>query len=424
MDKPFHPSSPARTQKSGGSIAGSALIPAIHSPIHEYGIYIPLHMKFSCTQENLIQGLAAVSHIASKNVNLPILNNVLIKVEDKSIQLATTNLEIAVTAQVRGKVDESGECTLPSRLLADYVGLLTGDRVDVTADGDAAAVSSGSNKTKIKGLPASEFPLIPKVSRETAFRVLAGDFRRAVGRVIFAVSPNESRPEISGVLLRFTPDGTNGTLTLAATDSYRLAEAKVALHEGGKPAGERAVIVPARTLAEVQRILSALKDGPDSPATVEIALSDSQILFVYDTVEIVSRTIEGNYPEYRAVIPEKARTVATLSRDALVKAVKSAALFSRTGLYDVHFTYDPGEKRLTLSATDSQIGEQEAALTPSELTGDANKITLNYRYVLDGLSAMDAAEVKLQVVDGNAPCLITPQHATADYLYLVMPIKV
>lgn len=381
-------------------------------------------MKFSCTRENLIQALAAVSHIATKNVNLPILNNVLIKVEDRSIQLATTNLEIAVTVQVRGKVDEAGEVTLPSRLLADFVGLLPNERVDLSGDGDTVAVSSGNFKTKVKGLPASEFPLIPKVSRDTAFRVLAADFRRAVSRVIFAVSPNESRPEISGVLLRFSPDGPNGGLILAATDSYRLAEARVALHEGGKPAGERSVIVPARTLAEVQRILGSMKETPDSPATLEIDLSDTQILFVYDSVEVVSRTIEGTYPEYRAIVPDKARTVATLPREALVKAVKAAALFSRTGLYDVHFAFEPGANTLVLSATDSQVGEQEASLTPSALTGDQNRITLNFRYLLDGLNAMDASEVKLQVIDANAPCLATPHGPIADYLYLVMPIKV
>lgn len=381
-------------------------------------------MKFSCTQENLIQGLSAVSHIATKNVNLPILNNVLLKVEDRAITLATTNLEIAVTVQVRGKVDEAGECTVPSRLLADFTGLLPNERVDISVEGDTLAVSSGSFKTKIKGLPASEFPLIPKVSRDAAFRVLVSDFRRAVARTIFAVSPSESRPEISGVLLRFSPDGPNGTLTMAATDSYRLAEAKIALHEGGKPAGERSVIVPARTLSEVQRILGSIKEGPDTPATLEIALSDAQILFVHDTIEVVSRTIEGNYPEYRAVVPDKSRTFATLPREALVKGVKAAALFSRTGLYDVHFAFDPQAGTLTLSATDSQVGEQEAALSPAEMKGDENRITLNYRYLLDGLNAMDVGEVKLQVIDANAPCLMTPQGTANDYLYLVMPIKV
>ncbi len=112
------------------------------------------------------------------------------------------------------------------------------------------------------------------------------------------------------------------------------------------------------------------------------------------------------------------------SRDQLIKAVKAAALFSRTGLYDVHFTYEPSEGTLKLSATDSQVGEQEAVLTPTEIKGDQNTITLNYRYLLDGLNAMDLSEVKLQVIEANAPCLITPQAATADYLYLVMPIKV
>lgn len=381
-------------------------------------------MKYSCTQENFVQGLAVVSHIATKNVNLPILNNVLMKVEEKAITLSTTNLEIAVSVQVRGKVDENGEVTVPSRLLADFVGLLPNDRVDVVGDTDGLNVASGSFKTKIKGMAASEFPLIPAVSRENGFRCLASDVRRAISQVIFAVSPNESRPEISGVLLRFSPDGPQGTLTFAATDSYRLAEVKIALHEGAKPAGERSVIVPARTLAEVLRILSAVRDAADAPATVEIIPADSQILFVYDTIEIVSRTVEGNYPEYRAVVPEKTRTQAIVKRDALVKAVKSAALFSRAGLFDVHLDFQPEHTNIKLSATDSQVGEQEALLPTVQMTGDANTITLNYRYLLDGLNAMDAAEVAIKVVDGSAPCVLTPNTANPEYLYLVMPIKV
>lgn len=371
-----------------------------------------------------MQGLAVVSHIATKNVNLPILNNVLMKVEEKAITLSTTNLEIAVSVQVRGKIDENGEVTVPSRLLADFVGLLPNDRVDVTGDGDGIHVASGSFKTKIKGLPASEFPLIPSVSKDDGYRCLAADFRRAISRVIFAVSPNESRPEISGVLLRFSPDGPAGTLILAATDSYRLGEAKIALHEGTKPAGERSVIVPARTLSEVLRILSAVKDAPDAPATVQIIPADSQILFVYDTIEIVSRTVEGNYPEYRAVVPEKTRTEAVLRRDQLVKAVKSAALFSRAGLFDVHVELRPETSDIRLSATDSQVGEQEALLTPQKLEGEPNTITLNYRYLLDGLNALDADELRLRVVDASAPCVLTPNTAQSDYLYLVMPIKV
>lgn len=370
-----------------------------------------------------MHGLAVVSHIATKNVNLPILNNVLMKVEEKAITLSTTNLEIAMSVQVRGKVDAHGEITVPSRLLADFVGLLPNDRVDVVVDGDVVAVQSGSVKTKIKGIAATEFPLIPKVAREDGYRVLVADFRKAISRVIFAVSNNESRPEISGVLLRFSPDGPNGTLTMAATDSYRLAEAKMVLHEGSKPAGERSVIVPARTLAEVLRVLSSVKDVIDAPTTVEIVIADSQILFVYDTIEIVSRTVEGNYPEYRAVIPEKARTTAVVPRDVLTKAVKSAALFARAGLYDVHLEFDPEQSRLRLFSTDSQVGEQESELSPTSMTGEKNTITLNYRYVLDGLAATDAEAIEMKVVDANAPCVLTPSGSDA-YLYLVMPIKV
>src|SRR3989338_9072095 len=128
-------------------------------------------MKFSCTQENLTQGLSVVSHIAGKNVNLPILANVLVKIDDKIVRLLTTNLEVAVSVEIRGKVDATGEFSVPAKLFADFVSLVSGDRVDVELVGDSFEVRGGKSRTKIKGLPASEFPLVPQVSKDKSFRV-------------------------------------------------------------------------------------------------------------------------------------------------------------------------------------------------------------------------------------------------------------
>jgi DNA polymerase-3 subunit beta len=378
-------------------------------------------MKFSCTQENLHQGLQVVSHGATKNVNLPILNNVLIRIMDKTVKLTATNLEIAVTATVRGKVDVDGEYTIPSKLFADYVALLPNDRVDVSLNDDSMVIESSATKTKIKGISASEFPLIPKLDGSQAFRVPVSDFRRALGRVIFAVSSNESRPELSGVLLKFMPNGPTGELLMAATDSYRLAEARVALHEGGNVA-ERSVIVPARTMAELSRILGMFKEATDAKMTMEIVVAENQILFLYDSVELISRTIEGKYPDYRAVIPENAKTSITVSKEELVKGVKTSALFSRSGIFDVHLVADAAEKKLCLRSTDNGTGENETVLL-GELTGNDNNVTLNYRYLVEGINAIEGDRVTLKMVDGNTPCLVTSAGELKNYLYIVMPIR-
>lgn len=362
-----------------------------------------------------------VSHGVTKNVNLPILNNVLIRIIDKTVRFTTTNLEIAVTATLRGKVDDEGEFTVPSKLFSDYVSLLSNDRVDVELINDSIAIESLATKTKIKGIPASEFPLIPKLDSTIAYRLPVADFRRALGRVIFAVSTNESRPELSGVLMKFEPTGPSGSLLLAATDSYRLSEARVPLHEGSG-SSERSVIVPVRTMAEIARILGAFKESGENRQTLEIVVADNQILFLYDSIELISRTIDGKYPDYRAIIPESAKTTITVSRDELQKGVKASALFTRSGINDVQLIVDSALSKLTLRSSDSQTGENESVLL-GEIAGIDNAVTLNFRYLLDGINAIDGDRVSLKLVDGAVPCLLEPANELKNYLYIVMPIR-
>ncbi|MBI5766123.1 DNA polymerase III subunit beta, partial [Candidatus Falkowbacteria bacterium] len=185
-------------------------------------------MKISCTQENLNQGLMVVSHIANKNANLPILANTLIKVEEKVLTLSTTNLEIGVTIQLRSKVEDGGEFTVDGRLLTNYISLLPKERIDIELEGDNLKIECQKQKTKIKGQPASDFPLIPKIKKEKPCIINSRDFKEAILEVSFAVSTSETRPEISGVFMGFD----NENLVLAATDSYRLAEKKLKLAEG------------------------------------------------------------------------------------------------------------------------------------------------------------------------------------------------
>ena len=382
-------------------------------------------MKFSCTQENLHRGLFVVSHVASRNVTLPILTNILIRAQKDGIQLSATNLEIGVNCLVRGKVEQPGECAVQSRLFADYVGLLPKKPIDLQTAGDDQAtpaslrVKSENHQTTIHCQPATDFPVIPKIEKQGGYALAARDFREALGQTIFAASISETRPEIAGIFFQFTQKN----LTIAATDSYRLAEKKINL-QSPVTTQPRSFIVPARALQEVQRILSGMKDPADidEVSVVEVYATDNQIAFCFGGVELVSRLVEGKYPDYQQIIPRQYACSVTAATSELVAAVKSASLFARTGIYDVALKIDPSAKEVSVSSTSVQLGENTTRVA-AEVRGPQSSIVLNFRYVLDGLQACGTAQIELGVVDEASPCVVRPSGKAEDYLYLVMPIK-
>ncbi len=364
-------------------------------------------MKFSCTQENLQRGLGLVSHLANKNVNLPILNNVLLKTEDGGLVLATTNLEIGVKCQIRGKIESEGSFTVPAGLLNNYVGLLKSDRVDIEKEGTELKVYTDKQKTKIKGEGANEFPIIPEVERKDCYKIKREDFQKGLSQVVFAASMDDTRPEISGVLFNFQ----GSKLVLAATDSYRLAEKKLDLE---RPGPDKKVIIPQFTLTEVLRILSS-----SSEESVEMCLTENQVLFIVGDVELVSRVIEGNYPDYEQIIPKENKTSVMVSKDELGQAVKAVSLFSKAGINDVNFKINQNE--IELSAVNAQLGENVSNVM-AEVAGETNDIVFNYNYLLDGLNNLVGDKVGLEIIDGTNPGIFRSMEDDR-YLYIIMPIK-
>lgn len=380
-------------------------------------------MKISCTQENLNQGLFIVSHVASKNTSLPILNNILIQTKDSQIKLAATNLEIGVSCIIRGKVEEEGDLTIQSRLLADYVSLLPKDRVDLEVKEEDNSyilkINCKNNSTKIKGQLAADFPLIPQIEKKNAFLINYLIFREAISQVVFAVSVSETRPEINGVFFSFS----DGNLTMAATDSYRLAEKKIVL-EKSSTKNNNQVIIPTKTLLELQRILGSLKDPAaiSEVENVEIYLSENQVLFVVGDVEIISRLVEGQYPDYTQIIPQTASTTAKINVMELVKAVKTNSLFARSGVYDVSMEFLVDKKEVVVYSANNQLGENTSTVS-FEGSGDNNDIIINFRYLLDGLQNIGSDEVEVSLIDSSSPCILKPVSKNPDYLYIIMPIK-
>lgn len=375
-------------------------------------------MKLISTQENLKRGLSVVCHITSKNINLPILNNILIRASEGSIEFVSTNLEIGIINKVRGKVEKTGEFTVDAKIINEYIGLLpSSEKVKIEEKDGELKVECDNYKTKIKGESSSEFPLIPSIEKSNGFSCKIDDFKKALSSVSFAVSGNENRVELSGVLFVFAAN----SLTMVATDSYRLAEKNIKINSAKNSGEEQRVIVPARTINEVFRILNGLGDylpGEDS-GEINFYLSENQILFSLESTDIISRLISGNYPDYKQIIPNKTQTTILVDRPGLLRAVKAAALFSKTGINDVALEFKDG--RIIISASSGLSGESRVELE-TDISGDDNEIIINYKYLVDGLNNISGDKVFLEIVNSGTPCLIKPEKGD-DYLYIVMPIR-
>lgn len=374
----------------------------------------------SCTRDNLHKGLSITSHLTTKNVNLPILQNVLVKAEGGSIQFTSTNLEIAVNCVVRGKVEEAGEHTIPSKLFFDYVSLLPNETIHVDTEQENIRIECAGHKTKINGLSSTEFPLVPKVEGESFYQIPVDDFKRALTQVLFSVATNESRPELTGVSMRFFAFEGEGRLCMASTDSYRLSEVTLPITSGIET--EKLVVIPSKTLSEVSRVLSVFKDEVELPSIITLNLSKNQAVFAYGPVELISRVIDEQYPDYKQIIPSSFSTKAILDKDDFTKAVKTASLFSKNGLFDINLRFDQKEGKLFVQATDATRGQNES-ICAADISGQPNTVSVNYRYLLDGLQAIDGEQVNFEMIDGSNPCLLTPKSTKEAYRYVLMPIR-
>lgn len=372
-------------------------------------------MKFSCTKDNLLHALASVGNISGKQVNLPILQNVLISMNNASTKIISTNLEIAIKANVRAKVEKEGEYTVPARLFLEYISTLPGERVDVELKENGLDIQMGNAKTMLKGMESSEFPLIPEIEGTTTYECDAKVLLKALIETQFAASKSDVRPELSGVLFNFNPERLPGKLVLAATDSFRLAEKIVPLV--GTPTTTHRVIVPGRTVSELTRIIAT----SDQTTPVIIKVAETQITFNVSGTEITSRLIDGQYPHYEHIIPTTVATQLSFLKDELSRQVKAASLFTAKGIGAVQITCNPETKQLAVNSTSAQTGEHFGTID-AEGEGQALAVFLNHRYLLDGLAAIENERVIIKMAGPDAPVLLIPQMDT-DYLYMIMPIK-
>jgi len=376
-------------------------------------------MKISSLQENLKNGLQITGHISGKNINLPILNNVMIEARDGEIKLIATDLEIGVVCQIRGKIEKEGSYTVDSKIISDYISLLPNKKVDIEKKENDLHIKSENYKTSIKGLSAEDYPLIPVVEKNGCYKVKIDEFKKALSQVIFAVSNSETRIELTGVLFKFNKE----ELILASTDSYRLAEKKIKIKTEGKVEEEKNIIVPSKTLQEVTRILSIVRNESfeENGGEISFYVSDNQILIIMGNTELISRLVEGFFPDYGQIIPQKHETTIIINRLELIRAIKAASIFSKSGSNDINLDFPLGKNQVIISSTSVQAGENMTELE-AIVNGVDNGIVVNFKYLLDGANAIDSEKIRIEITNSNTPCVIKGEN-DKNYLYIVMPIK-
>ncbi len=369
-------------------------------------------MKFSILKEHLATALSVVTSIASKNLTLPILQNVRLGAGQGSLEFSTTNLEIGVRFSVRGKVDEVGETTVPARVFLEIVQTLPNERIDCWTEGATLHITCANSKTTLRGVSAEEFPVIPTVSSGVEVTCALKEFVDALGQILFSVANDESRPEIHGIFVK----AEESTLIIASTDSFRLSERRITL--SSLVATPQVRIVPQRTFQELERLAAHVGDE----TVVKMIFGENQCAIQCGGGEIISRLIEGRYPEYQQVIPQQTTTTTTVSTKEFVGLVRGASLFCRSGMNDVHCEFSAQKQELRVKAANTQVGEYDAAIS-AQVSGVDNSITLNYRFLLDGLGAIKSEMVKFEMTQQNNPIILRGVDGKRQYIHLIMPIK-
>lgn len=367
-------------------------------------------MKLFCDQKDLSYALNIVNKAISPNNTLPVLNNILLKAENKKLHFFATNLELAISFFIDADVRNEGSITIPARLITSYINLLKDDKVEMTLqEGLSLLLKTKESETKIKGINSDEFPLIPKIEQPKIIKVSSEDLEKAISRTVFAVSQNPAKPVLSGVNFIANKD----LLKVVATDSYRLAEQKIKLSE--KVEFDVKSIVPARTVQELGKILA--KEDKD----VLMEFSDSQILFKIGDIELTSRLIEGAFPAYEKIFPKSNKTKIEVDTGDLINTVKRVSLFAKENNNNIKLAVT-NDGKMTISTDETKIGEEVAELDVS-IEGENNKIALNSQYLQDVLSCMDIERAHIDLNDKLSPAAIRPCKED-DYVYIIMPLKV
>ena len=373
-------------------------------------------MKISCSQDDLSKGLAIVGKAVATRAVLPITTNVLLTTVESQLKLSATNLEIAISYWMAATIEEEGAIAIPARLVTDFVNSLPSERINLVLSPDSRNVelTCARYEAHISGLDPEDFPPTPRITDGINVQLKPGELKKAINLVAFAAAAEEARPVLTGVHIEFNGD----QLTLATADGFRLAVHKLTLDS---PVAEQmAIIIPARSLIELSRMIS------DHEETLEMAINaqKSQAMFRMRNIEMTTQLIQGTFPNYDQLIPQSCTTKASVKLADFLRATKAASIFARDGSGILRLQISPhdGSGKISISARAEEVGDNMGEID-AVVDGEVTKIAFNSKYLVDVLSVLSDENVTLETTTSSSPGVIRPE-GKDNYIHVVMPMFV
>ncbi len=387
-------------------------------------------MEVSCLQENLARGLAIVGRAVATRSPLPVLSNVLLSTDQGRLKLSAMNQEIGIVHWIGCKVEAEGEVTVLARLLSEFVGSLPNERVDLRLDAEELTLhlNCGRYQANVKGIAAEEFPPIPLGEGEPTLVIDAAILSESIEQVALAAASDDPRQYLQGVAVIMEPD----KVVLVASDGFRMAVRTLAVETGVDEKTE--FIVPARSLTELSRILA----DTEHPVEIRLTQNRNQVIFSAGDVHLVSRLIEGTFPNYTQMIPPESQTQIRVPTAELLQSTRMASFFARDGANVIKFDVSPaGEQpaeadgeadgkadgaggNLNISATATELGDYRSDLE-AQIEGDETLIAFNATYLMGCIAAINSEEIKIELSGSTSPGVIRPTDDT-DYVHVIMPM--
>jgi DNA polymerase-3 subunit beta len=373
-------------------------------------------MKAVILQEKLKEGLNIVEKISSKSLTLPVLNNILITIEKNFLKLSATDLETGIEWWILTKTEEEGKLVVLSHVFSNLINLLPNKKINLESKDNNLIIKCDNYKTKIRSFKADEFPIIPKITKSESLSVKSSTFCNALKQIVDIAVPSTTRPEISGVYFLFQKD----LIIITTTDSFRLGEKKIFLKNKTSLKKDYSLIIPQKTIKEIINIFNEKEDN------LNIYFSPNQIMFEYllketphPQVQIISHLIEGEYPNYKEIIPQKYITKLRLKKDDFINQIKSASLFSGK-INEVKIQVNK-DKKIEILSQNPEIGEYQSFIM-GQVDGAPTKVSFNHRFLLEGLLNIKSSEVVFELNNDSGPGVLKPV-GDDSYIYVVMPIK-
>lgn len=374
-------------------------------------------MEIELLTQNLKEGINNVERLTKKSPTLQVLDNTLLEADKNFLKLISTNLETSMIWWVLSKVDQEGRVAVPATFLNNLINLIKDNKIKLRSENKNLILETISQTTQIQGIDPEEFPIIPQVEKKDPIEIEGEQLEQGLSQVVEVPSPSQVRPEISGIYFSFRKD----KIKIVGTDSFRLAEKTISLEKKLKKEGQ--FILPQASGRELVNVLSQ-KAGP-----LKIYFDGAQVLFEWSGQEIshphihlLSRLIEGEYPNYQEIIPKKYTAQIVLKREDFLNQIKEAGLFSGK-ISEVKLTPIPKSKKIKIFAQSPEVGKNEAYLSAKiESQGEVPEVSFNYRFLADGLQNIKSSEVILRLSDEEGPGVLKPV-GDLSYLYILMPIK-